>query len=100
FGGLERQVRQALAVGNEREATYRLFGRKYDSMGALLDRVGRDDEAWGDVERYVVALSAKQLCSELQKAEPEFWERHATEAREIDERVDDTCRVFRERILA
>ena len=60
FGCLERSVREALKNGNHREATYRLFGRKYDSLGSLLQRLLKDtEEGKGDiVEHYVMALSS------------------------------------------
>src|SRR5262249_10288110 len=61
FGCLTRAVAAALEGGREPEAVYRLFGRKYDSLGTLLDRVlsaeGRED----DVTRYVTLLCARQV---------------------------------------
>src|SRR5690606_1012700 len=65
FGCLERGVRAALDDGREKEANYRLFGKKYDSLGSLLDRVLSDQEKLDQVDRYVIGLCARQLCQEI-----------------------------------
>ena len=51
FGCLERSVRSALIKGgSRRDAEYRLFGQKYDSLGNLLNRVVKEaQEDKGDL---------------------------------------------------
>jgi hypothetical protein len=80
FACLERSVREALDGGNERHAEYLLFGRKYDSLGTLLDRVLGNDSELDDVERYVLLLCAEQLRSAITKEYPDFWRGHGVEA--------------------
>ena len=102
FGCLERAVRAALAKGgSKREAVYRLFGERYDSLGNLLSRVARDtQEDRGDlVEHYVIALCARQLERELRHEQPEFWQEHAGDTRRLRERIDGALHV-RERLIA
>src|SRR5262249_7420069 len=65
FGCLERAVRSALSDGRDKEASYRLFGKKYDSLGSLLDRMAADAQSGDPVDRYVIILCAKQLCQEI-----------------------------------
>jgi hypothetical protein len=84
FGCLERAVRQQLEAGNQPAAVYCLFGRKYDSLGTLLDRVLTGEEVRDDIDRYVICLCAQQMRRELARAFPEFWTGHAAEAAELD----------------
>jgi len=86
FECLEERVRGALEQGNSREADYRLFGKKYDSLGSLLARVldevgaGKGDR----VEQYVVTLCARQLLRELGRAHPEYWGEHGDDLRALE----------------
>lgn len=86
FECLERHAREALEAGRDREADYRLFGKKYDSLGSLLERVLRDVEAGvGDrVEQYVVALCAKQLLRELGRDFAGYWGGHRDDVAALD----------------
>lgn len=84
FGCLERAVREQLDEERPREAVYRLFGRKYDSLGNLLDRVLSAEDVRDDVDRYVILLCAQQLLRELSKSFPEFWSEHASDVAELD----------------
>jgi hypothetical protein len=76
FGCLERSVRDALERGSDKEAAYRLFGQKYDSLPTLLDRLTGEQSKGDEIERYVIALSARQMHDELKRAFPEFWQDH------------------------
>lgn len=86
FGCLEGQVRTALVEDRAREADYRLFGRKYDSLGTLLDRVLDDIRAEkGDrVEHYLVMLCAKQLLREVGRTFPDYWASHRNDVKELE----------------
>lgn len=90
FSCLEDRSREALASDNTREADYRLFGRKYDSLGTLLDRVLEDvNNGAGDpVEQYVMALCAKQLLRQLGREFPDYFKLHERELIEIRARLD------------
>lgn len=79
FSCLERSVRQSLEEDNEAEACYRLFGKKYDSLGTLLDRLRKEDTEHDDVEQYVLFLCARQVCRVLEKEFPDFWTKHRQE---------------------
>ncbi|MEZ4222319.1 MAG: hypothetical protein R3B13_15385 [Polyangiaceae bacterium] len=86
FGCLERAVRSALDCEKPRDAVFRMFGRKYDSLPNLLDRVLAEDSALEDVDRYVMVLCARQLCRELAKDYPAFWQEHRDDVLALNER--------------
>lgn len=81
FGCMERSVREALKSGREREATYRLFGQKYDSLGNLLGRLANAVEAGkGDlIEQYVMLLCARQFVLEIRRDQRDFCKAHPHE---------------------
>ncbi len=94
FACLERCVDEALGqAGNEKEAVYRLFGKKYDSLGSLLDRVLKEEGAGDDVDRYVMMLCARQVRRESEKRWPEFWADHRDDARELDQLLEQTSAI-------
>ena len=81
FGCLERAVITALKEGNEKDATYRLFGKKYDSLGTLLDRIlpaenTPDEDVQKSIDHYIIVLCARQLCGNLRREFVEFWTSH------------------------
>jgi hypothetical protein len=101
FGCLERAVRSALAKGgSRRDAEYRLFGEKYDSLGNLLNRVVKDAaDGKGDlIEQYLMGLCAKQLERELRREHPEFWQEYSPDVKKLRERIDAALSV-RERLV-
>jgi hypothetical protein len=81
FGCLERAVLNALP-GNQKEAAYRLFGQKHDSLPNLLKKVAdQAAEGKGDpTEHYVTMLCARQLFTEVKKAHSEFFAEHWDDA--------------------
>lgn len=85
FECLRERVREALKTGKPREADYRLFGRKYDSLGSLLDRVLAEATAGkGDaVEHYLVTLCAEQLLRETRREFPDYWREHRDDAERL-----------------
>jgi hypothetical protein len=91
FNCLEDRAREAIESDNHREADYRLFGRKYDSLGTLLDRVLEEvrNEAGDPVEQYVITLCAKQLLRQLGREFPEYWKEHERDVRELRGRIDE-----------
>jgi len=99
FACLERSVRAALDAGGDREAVYRLFGCKYDSLGNLLDRVAAGDGAGDDVDRYVILLCARQLLREVERRYPEFWGGHCDDVSRVARRFE-TADEIRARLSA
>src|SRR5262249_7826130 len=102
FGCLERSVRSALAKGGSpRDAEYRLFGQKYDSLGNLLNRVVKEaEEGKGDlVEHYLISLCGKQLERELRREHPDFWEQYTTDVKKLRDQIDAALAV-RVRLVA
>lgn len=98
FGSMERSVREAVQSGREREAVYKLFGKKPDSLGTLLDRVAGDPD--GDpVKQYLILLCAEQTCTELSKEFPDFWSAHRDEVRDLRTHFAYIATV-RERLIA
>lgn len=87
FACLERGVREALAEQRTRDACYRLFGSRYDSLGTLLDRVLEAGDALEPVDRYVLLLCARQLVQEIQRDQAEFWREHRSDAAGIEARL-------------
>ncbi len=95
FGCAERSARLALREGREREATHRLFGRKYDSLGCLLARIEKSASAGtGDLlENYVIVLCAKQLVQELKREFREYWDAHVEDDRRLREQFELIARL-------
>jgi hypothetical protein len=91
FECVENAIRTALDNGVERDAVYRLFGRKYDSLGTLLDGVLSDVRAQkGDaVDHYVMLLCARQLLREVERAHGDFFARHRGRTTELRAQLDE-----------
>ncbi|MCX5673915.1 MAG: hypothetical protein NTX87_02805 [Planctomycetota bacterium] len=59
FSCLEERIRNALADGNRSEAEYRLLGRQYDSLPALVEKVSQPQRVQEDpIIAYVTLLCA------------------------------------------
>lgn len=78
FSRLDEHVSKAIEDGRSIEAVYRLFGRKYDSLPSLVERVLEEDKS-DLVNRYVTLLTAKQLLGRLKRKYPEFFEERKKE---------------------
>jgi hypothetical protein len=99
FGCLERAVLKSIADKNERQAIYRLFGRKYDSLGNLLERVSGPQEGGDTVNRYVIYLCARQLCDQVRAEASDFWKEHADDAESLGQQLA-MVRGIREEVIA
>ncbi len=89
FSRLEDHVRTALNATPPRtkEAVFRLFGKKYDSLPSLIQKVLSDGT--GDpVNRYVTMLSAKQIDKRLRSDYPELFAEHSKQARELTHQLE------------
>ncbi|MHC2400966.1 hypothetical protein ACVMGC_005510 [Bradyrhizobium barranii subsp. barranii] len=88
FSSLEKSVKGALKERRFKDAQYRLFGKKYDSLQTLLERLAGSEES-DDVERYVIALCAVQLVKEIKTALPEFWSDNKAAAEALAVELDE-----------
>lgn len=95
FECLRERVRDALDASNPREADYRLFGRKYDSLGSLLDRVlSEATTGKGDaVEHYLVTLCAEQLLRETRRDFPDYWRDHREDAERLSTQLSGAAAI-------
>jgi hypothetical protein len=84
FTRIEAEIVQALDDGRERDADYRLFGAKFDSLGPLLSRV-QTETAVDLIERYVITLCATQLRDQVKQRFETYWAEHADDARRLDD---------------
>ncbi len=87
FACLERGITEALDAGNEKEADFRLFGCKYDSLGSLLDRIAPERSEQDVIERYVMLLSARQLATFIERKYPDYWTAHEADANRLKARL-------------
>jgi len=94
FGSLERRVLAALAAGRDKEVVYLLFGKKYDSLPRLLDRVLDDEKESEPVKRYVLLLCARQVLERVKKeASADFRAAHRQEFLALDARLNKVAEV-------
>lgn len=98
FGALQRSVSQALDQKRVKEAHYRIFGKKYDSLGSLLQRLAHQLAERDHVNDYLILLCAKQLCEDLRHRFNEFWESHALQS-DLLEDVDTQLQQSRKMLL-
>lgn len=100
FGCLERAIKEAIDQERQKEVDSRLFGKKYDSLGHLLDRVELAQEGGDDVDRYVLVLCARQLTQWMRTEHPDYWEARASEARVLTARLDNMANALRDRVAS
>jgi hypothetical protein len=93
FGCLERAVRTALDSNHSKEADYRLFGKKYDSLGSLLDRVASEQGKADHVDSYVIMMCARQLCQEIGRNYRDYWNQHKADVKSLDGRFKELAAV-------
>lgn len=84
FSLLREHVLAALEDGREREADYRLFGTKYDSLPSYLEKT-RADPGTDPVMCYVGFLCARDLVRAVERAHPEFVGRRRAELGRLEE---------------
>jgi hypothetical protein len=72
------------------KSTCRRFGKKFDSLGSLLERLLEDiSQTHGDpVEHYVTALCAKQLVRDVVRTFPEYGASHRDEVAALQTSID------------
>lgn len=99
FGCLERSVREALEDDREKEANARLFGKKYDSLGCLLDRVLSNDGKLDAVDKYVLVLCAQQMCESIRNDHSTYWASRRRDAEVLAEQFK-RVNVIREELVS
>lgn len=99
FQCLERGIEAAFEQRNRREAEYRIFGRKHDSLGSLIERVIDDGDVSDPVDRYVIIQCARQLCDWVKARWPDFWSEHTGDVVELDAQLD-RAHPIREALIA
>jgi hypothetical protein len=82
FSRLDEHVSEAIEEGRVTEAVYRLFGRKYDSLPSLIEKVLAEEES-DLVNRYVTLFTARQLLARLKQRYADFFSEHKQEEREL-----------------
>ncbi len=87
FRLMEQSVEKDIERGNERNALWRLFGEKYDSLTVLLNRLENEDEGWDPLARYVTVLCAEQVISALEEKLPDFMEAHRKDIKRLRKRL-------------
>lgn len=91
FSSLEKAVLAAIEAGREKDAVYRMFGRKYDSLHHLLDRVVEHEKESDPLVRYVIVLCARQLIAEVRHRAPGFALTHTAELTALTRRLADAA---------
>lgn len=97
FERLREHVEKSVEENRLRDAEYRLFGAKHDSLPTLIDRVLTDDEqSQDDVEpttrlavRYVTVLSAARLLRQLESSVGGFLDDHPEDMKRLRSRLED-----------
>lgn len=99
FDCMERVAREYLDNDTPREAAYRVFGSKADSLGRVLDQIaGSPEDTKNLLPNYVIVLCAQQVIDGLEREYPEFWAQHRQEAKRLRQRLHIKARL-RERLL-
>lgn len=94
FSSLERRILGALAAQRENEVVYLLFGKKYDSLPRLLQRVLDEEKEADPVRRYVLLLCARQVLDRVKKEAPEdFRAAHRQDLQTLASRLDQIAEV-------
>jgi hypothetical protein len=95
FAQLEARVFGALKDERPRQATALMFGERFDSLGTVLERVLKGEEAgtgghdMNEVDRYLVLLCAVQLCEKVRRDAPDFWNEYRTQAEFVLKRLQE-----------
>ncbi|MBE2283838.1 MAG: hypothetical protein IAE77_10315 [Prosthecobacter sp.] len=101
FHHLEQSVGKAMEENRPSLAVARLFGRKHDSLHRLLDRLEQPEDPLQDVvDRYVIALSARQSLKHLRTRHVDLWRDQRPHAEAITLRVEALADKLRGKILS
>ncbi len=84
---------------NPREAEWRLFGEKYDSLGTLLKRA-REEATDNPVISYLTLLCAKQLVERVASKNRAWWRAHEEQVRRLQQHLDGIADVRSQLVAA
>ena len=86
FSMLREHVVAAIEAGREKEAVYRLFGKKYDSLPSLIQTV-LGDQGGDVVNRYITLLTAQDTLRQLEKEYAPFFQQHRRERKALHQQL-------------
>jgi uncharacterized protein YdcH (DUF465 family) len=87
FSCLQEFVVDAIEQERTKDAVYRLFGKKHDSLPSLIDKVLAKDAEGDLVTRYVTLLNARELVQNVRREHPEFAATHAPDFGDLDDQI-------------
>jgi hypothetical protein len=100
FGALRRHVDEAIEEKRTKDAFYRLFGNKYDSLSTLLGQLSSAHDERDNVDRYVIVLCATQLLKQLKSQFPGFWDENAQQAKALEREIAGLSKTIRQSLIA
>jgi len=100
FGALRRHVDEAIEEKRTKDAFYRLFGNKYDSLSTLLGQLSSVHDERDNVDRYVIVLCATQLLKQLKSQFPGFWDENAQQAKALEREIAGLSKTIRQSLIA
>jgi hypothetical protein len=86
FAGAERSLMTALEKKRHKDADYHLFGKKYDSLPCVLDRITEEQDL-EPVKRYLVLLCIRQLLIQVETQFPAYAAAQAKRLGELQKRL-------------
>jgi hypothetical protein len=92
FSRMESAVAQALDAKRPTDADTRLFGPKFDTLHTLVAKLGDPETTVSPLQRYVMALCARQSLDHLQKCHTAFWLAHAGDLGRLNHALDDAVK--------
>ena len=98
FSAAERHIFESLDQGNRREAEWRVFGEKWDSLGTLLRRA-QEEAANDPVVAYLTLLCGRQLAARIEARHRRWWQIHEPEVRRLTAHLD-ACAEVRAKLVA
>lgn len=99
FRCLELAIRDSMAKRRTGQAVARLFGKKHDSLGPLLDRIENPEPpVMDEVERYLVVLCARQCLSGLKATHPELWDNYKRDGKMLNRRIEKLKQALRSQL--
>ncbi|GEM_PF-445005 len=87
FGRLSAWLDEQLAEEHRKAAAIRLFGEKHDSLPVLLRKM-KEREEDDAVMAYVTFLSARQIAERVKEHDPDFWNDHQADRRQLEEELE------------
>ena len=87
FSCLQEYIDDAIEQKRIKDAEYRLFGVKHDSLPSLIDKV-LTEEGEDRVNRLVRLLCAREVLRQIQREQPKFSDSHRKDFAEVFSTLD------------